>query len=596
VTISGIIQIVIFCLVLIALTKPLGLYMVHVFEKEGTWLDPVLTPLEKLCYVASGVNPSEDMHWTKYANCMLAFSFMSLLFTYAVLRLQGVLPLNPMLFSAAGAPAYATAMTPDLAFNTAASFTSNTNWQAYSGEATMSYLSQMLGLAFHNWVSGAVGIGVALALVRGFARRSATGVGNFWQDMVRAILWVLLPICTVVSLILISQGVIQNFSPYVVATTVEGAKQIIPMGPVASQEVIKMLGTNGGGLFNANSSHPFENPTPLTNFLEMLMIFIIPAALTYTFGKLVKDTRQGWALLFTMFLFFLVAVGVIYHFESHGNPNFDKYQVESSTKVMGDLGGNMEGKEIRLGQANSALFSAVTTDASCGAVNCMLDSFTPIAGMIPLLNIQLGEIIFGGVGSGLYGMLVFAVITVFIAGLMVGRTPEYLGKKIDKKEVKMAMLFILTSAISILVFTALASVIGFPEKGYWNPQGLATSNVNNSAAHGLSEILYSFSSCTGNNGSAFQGITVNTPFYNLTCGLAMLIGRFLMMVPVLAMAGALTQKKFVPPTSGTFPTHSAVFIILLSSVILIVGALTYFPALTLGPIVEQMLMQHGRLF
>jgi K+-transporting ATPase ATPase A chain len=596
VTISGIIQIAIYCLVLLALTKPLGLYMVHVFEKEGTWLDPVLAPFEKLCYVTSGVNPSEDMHWTKYANCMLAFSLMSSLLTYAVLRLQGVLPFNPMLFSATAAPAYATAMTPDLAFNTAVSFTTNTNWQAYSGEATMSYLSQMLGLAFHNWVSGAVGIGVALALVRGFARRSATGVGNFWQDMVRGILWVLFPLCVVFSLVLMSQGVIQNFSPYIVATTVEGAKQIIPMGPIASQEVIKMLGTNGGGFLNANSAHPFENPTPLTNFLEMLMIFMIPSALTYTFGKLVKDTRQGWALLFTMFIFFLAAVGVIYHFESHGNPNFNKYQVESSTKVMGDLGGNMEGKEIRFGQANSALFSAATTDASCGAVNCMHDSFTPIAGMMPLLNIQLGEIIFGGVGSGLYGMLVFAVITVFIAGLMVGRTPEYLGKKIDKKEVKMAMLFILTSAISILVFTALASVIGFPEKGYWNPQGLATANVNNNAAHGLSEILYAFSSCTGNNGSAFAGITVNTPFYNLTCGLAMLIGRFLMMVPVLAMAGAVAQKKFVPPTSGTFPTHSAVFIILLTSVILIVGALTYFPALTLGPIVEQMLMQHGRLF
>jgi K+-transporting ATPase ATPase A chain len=596
VTISGIIQIVIFCLVLIALTKPIGLYMVHVFEKQGTWLDPVLAPLEKLCYVSSGVNPDEDMHWTKYAHCMLAFSLISLLLSYAVLRLQGVLPFNPMAFSTAGAPAYATAMTPDLAFNTAASFTSNTNWQAYSGEATMSYLSQMLGLAFHNWVSAAVGIGVALALVRGFARRSASGVGNFWQDLIRAVLWVLIPIGAVSSLILISQGVIQNFAPYVVATTVEGAKQIIPMGPIASQEAIKLLGTNGGGFFNANSAHPFENPTAITNFLETLLIFLIPAGLTYTFGKLLKDTRQGWALLLTMFIFFLAGVGIIYQFESHGNPNFDKYQVQSSTKVMGDLGGNMEGKEVRIGQANSALFSAVTTDASCGAVNCTLDSFTPIAGMIPLLNIQLGEIIFGGTGSGLYGMLVFAIITVFIAGLMVGRTPEYLGKKIEKKEVKMAMLFILTSAISILVFTAIASVAGFPEKSYWNPQGWTTANVNNNGAHGLSEILYSFSSCTGNNGSAFAGITANTPFYNLTCGLAMLIGRFLMMVPVLAMAGALAQKKFVPPTSGTFPTHSAVFIILLSSVILIVGALTYFPVLTLGPIVEQMLMQHGRLF
>ncbi len=460
----------------------------------------------------------------------------------------------------------------------------------------MSYLSQMLALAFHNWVSAAVGIGVAVALVRGFSRRSAKGVGNFWQDITKATIYLLLPISTLAALFLVSQGVVQNFAPYVTAETIEGVKQIIPQGPIASQEAIKMLGTNGGGFLNANSAHPFENPTPLSNFVEMLLIFIIPSSLTYMFGKMVKDTRQGWALLFTMFVFFLAAVFVCYHFECIGNPNFAHYNVQSSTAVMGDLGGNMEGKEVRFGQANSSLFTAITTDASCGAVNCMFDSLTPIAGLVPLLNIQLGEIIFGGVGSGLYGMLVFAVITVFIAGLMVGRTPEYLGKKIDKKEVKMAMLFILTSAAFILIFTALATVIPIAQSDYWNTQGSPTNNINNAGAHGLSEILYAFSSSTGNNGSAFAGLSANTPFFNFTCGLAMLAGRFLMMIPALAMAGSLVQKRYVPPSSGTFPTHSPIFIVLLSSVILIVGALTYFPALTLGPIVEHMLMRQGRLF
>jgi len=568
----------------------------RVFENESTWLDPLFMPSEKLCYRLMGVDPTEDMHWTKYAGCMLAISCLSLLFSYLILRVQGSLPLNPMHFSTPAAPAYATAMTADLAFNTAVSFTTNTNWQAYAGETTMSYLSQMLALSFHNWLSASVGLAVAIALVRGFARRSAKGIGNFWQDIVRSLLFVLFPIATICALLLISEGVLQNFSPYVVATTVEGVKQIIPMGPIASQEVIKMLGTNGGGFLNANCAHPFENPTPLTNFIEMLLIFLIPSGLTYTFGKLVKDTRQGWAILFTMFFFFLAAVLIGYHFECQGNPNFAKFNVETSTAILGDLGGNFEGKEVRFGQANSALFTAITTDASCGAVNSTFDSLTPLAGLVPLLNIQLGEIIFGGVGSGLYGMLVFAVLTVFIAGLMVGRTPEYLGKKIDKKEVKMAMLFILTSAVTILVFTGLASVIPFPDKSYWNPQGAAINNVNNAAAHGLTEILYCFSSCTGNNGSAFAGITVNAPFYNLTCGLAMLIGRFMMIIPALAMAGSLVQKKYVPPGSGTFPTHGPIFVVLLSSVILIVGALTYFPVLTLGPIVEHMLMEQGRLF
>jgi len=423
-------QIAAFSLILLLLVKPVGSYMKRVFDGQSTWLSHLLAPLEGLCYKLSGVDPHEDMHWTRYAYALLAFSCLSLIFTYGILRLQGYPPLNPMKFSTDSAPAYATPMTADLAFNTAASFTANTNWQAYSGENTMSYFSQMLGLAFHNWVSAALGIAVAIALVRGFSRRQATGIGNFWQDLVKATLYILLPSCFLCALVLATQGVIQNFSPYLTAITVEGAKQIIPMGPVASQEAIKMLGTNGGGFFNANSAHPFENPTPLSNLVEMLAIFVIPAALTHTFGLMVKDTRQGWALLVVMYLFFLAGVFIAYHFEARGNPNFAKYAINASTANVGDLGGNMEGKEIRFGLANSAMFAVITTDASCGAVNCMHDSLTPLSGLITMLNIQLGEIIFGGVGSGLYGMLVFAVLTIFIAGLMVGRTPEYLGKKI----------------------------------------------------------------------------------------------------------------------------------------------------------------------
>jgi K+-transporting ATPase ATPase A chain len=536
------------------------------------------------------------MHWLRYAACVLAFSCVSCIFSYVILRFQGYLPFNPMQFSTASAPAYATTMTADLAFNTAVSFTTNTNWQAYSGENTVSYFSQMVALAFHNWVSAATGIAVAVALVRGFARRNAKGIGNFWCDITRVTFWILFPLSFFGAVLLISQGVIQNLDPYVTATGIEGSKQILPMGPIASQEIIKQLGTNGGGFLNANSAHPFENPTPFSNLIEMLAIFLIPSALTYTFGKMVKDTRQGWALLLTMFLFFLAGTLVIYHFEAAGNPNFRLCKVETSTATLRDLGGNQEGKELRFGLANSALFAAVTTDASCGAVNCMHDSLTPLAALVPMLNIQLGEIVFGGVGSGLYGMLIFAVITVFIAGLMVGRTPEYLGKKIEKKEVKMAMLFILTSAVSILVFSAVACVVQFPEKSYWNPPGAPLNNLTNGAAHGLSELLYAFTSGTGNNGSAFAGLNANTPFFNLTIGLAMLFGRFIMIVPALAMAGSLVQKKYVPPTTGTFPTHSPIFVVLLSGVILIVGALTYFPALTLGPIVEHLLMTGGRLF
>ncbi len=596
-TVVGWLDILVFSLLLLALTKPLGLYMQRVFEGEKTWLDPFFKPIEKACYLSFGVDAKEDMHWTTYSACLLTLSLISLLFTYAILRLQGMIPLfNPMGFSTSQAPSYATAMTADLAFNTAVSFTTNTNWQAYSGESTLSYLSQMLALAFHNWLSAATGLAAGVALIRGFARRSATGIGNFWFDIVRSLLWIMFPICFLVALFLVSQGVIQNLAPYAVATTIEGSKQTLPMGPIASQEVIKLLGINGGGFFNANSAHPFENPSPLTNLIEELLIFALPAALTYTFGKMVKDTRQGWALLLTMYIFFLGGTAIIYQCESAGNPQYNKYGIVTSTQTADQPGGNMEGKEMRFGLADSSLFSAVTTDASCGAINCQLDSLTPIAGMIPLLNIQLGEIIFGGVGSGLYGMLIFAIITVFIAGLMVGRTPEYLGKKIEKKEVKMAMLFILVSAASILILTSVASVLQIHEKDYWNPPGATFNNVGNACAHGLTEILYAFSSGTGNNGSAFSGLNANTPYFNLTVGLAMLAGRFLMIIPALAIAGSLTKKRYVPPSTGTFPTHSPTFIILLASVVVIVGALTYFPVLTLGPIVEHMMMGQGRLF
>lgn len=589
----GWMQIAIFSLLLCACAKPIGTYLIDVLESERTWLDKPLRPLEQLCYKLAAVNPSIDMRWTTYALAMLSFSCTSLVFSYLILRLQAFLPLNPMKFSTSSAPAYATAITPDLAFNTAVSFTTNTNWQAYSGEATMSYLSQMLALTFHNWVSAAVGIAVAAALIRGFARHTADGIGNFWRDLVRSTVYLLLPICFFYSLFLISQGVIQNFSPYVVANTLEGAKQIIPMGPVASQEAIKLLGTNGGGFFNANSAHPFENPTPLTNLIEMLSIFLIPAGLTFTFGSMVKDGRQGLVLLITMFLFFLSGVFVVYKSETKPSPNFAKYSINTSTTILQDLGGNMEGKECRFGLANSALFAVVTTAASCGAVNCMHDSLTPLGGLITMLNMQLGEIIFGGVGAGLYGMLVFAILTVFIAGLMVGRTPEYLGKKIEKKEVKMAMLFVLTSAASILVFTAAASVLNLPSNSYWNPPGAIFKNLANAQGHGFSEILYAFSSATANNGSAFAGLSANTPFFNLTTGLAMLFGRFFMIVPILAIAGSLAGKKHIPLTSGTFPTHGFMFIVLLGSIILIVGALTYFPALILGPILDHMLMILG---
>jgi len=605
-TVFGWVQIALFSLLILALTKPMGIFLARVFEGERTWLDPVLGPVERITYKLYGVNAKEDMKWTTYALAMLAFSVVSLLFTYALLRLQGMLPFNPMGFSTANAPSFATPMTPDLAFNTSASFTTNTNWQAYGGEGTMSYLAQMLALAFHNWVSSAVGIALAIALVRGFARRSASGIGNFWFDITRATLYVLLPICLVYALFLVSQGVVQNFAAYTQGTTLEGAAQTLAQGPVASQEAIKMLGTNGGGFFNANSAHPFENPTPLTNLVQMLSIFLIPAGLAYAFGKMLGDTRQGWAVWSAMFVLFFVGVFAAYGFEAAGNPNLARQGAETSTAVLGDLGGNMEGKEVRFGLANSALFATVTTDASCGAVNSMHDSYTPLGGLVPIVNMQLGEVIFGGVGAGLYGMLVFAILTVFIAGLMVGRTPEYVGKKIEQKEVKMAMLYVLAAAASILVFTGVASVFDLPKEGglaWVNRVGESTTyyggtfnNVNNSGPHGLSEMLYAYSSGTGNNGSAFAGITVNTPFYNLTIGLAMLIGRFLLIIPMLAIAGSLAAKKYSPPSAGTFPTHGGMFVGLLVGVCVIVGALTFFPVLSLSPIVEHFQMHGGRLF
>lgn len=595
-TIIGWIQIFLFCLVLIVLTRPVGSYIAQVMEQQKTPLDFILRPFEKITYKLCSIDISEEMSWVQYTNALLAFSLVSTIFTYILLRLQGHLPLNPMHFSTGSAPSFATAMTPDLAFNTSVSFATNTNWQNYSGENTLSYFSQMLALAFHNWVSAAVGLCVCIALIRGFTKPSSSTLGNFWQDLIRGTFYIFLPITFFYALFLISQGCIQNFSPYVIAATLEGIKQVIPQGPIASQEAIKMLGTNGGGFLNANSAHPFENPTPFSNFVQMLSIFILPAGLTYTFGKMVKDTRQGWALLATMFTIFLAGVATCYYFESAGNPNIAKQGVNASIDNLGDLGGNMEGKEIRFGLANSALFATVTTDASCGAVNSMHDSFTPIGGLVPLLNIQLGEIVFGGVGAGLYGILIFAILAVFIAGLMVGRTPEYIGKKIEQKDVKMAMLFVLAACFSILISTAVATVLQLPPGHPLNSPGPTYNNVNNSGPHGFSEILYCFSSCTGNNGSAFAGLSGNTPFYNIVCGLAMLIGRFMMIIPVLALAGSLVQKKYVPPSPGTFPTHGILFIVLLIGIIIIVGALTFFPALALGPLVEHFLMHEGKLF
>ena len=574
-TTNGWIQIALYCVIIIAITKPVGGYMARVFNGERTWLSPILRPVERVFYALSGVNEKEDQHWLTYAVAMLAFSMAGFVSLYVIQRLQSVLPFNPQKFPAVG---------EHLAFNTSVSFITNTNWQSYTPETTMSYLVQMAGLTVHNFLSAATGIALAVALVRGFARRSAKGVGNFWVDMTRCTLYILLPVSIVVGLFFVWQGVPQNLSAYVTATTLEGAKQTIAMGPVASQEVIKMLGTNGGGFFNANSAHPFENPTALTNLVQIVLIFSLGAGLTNLFGRMVGNQRQGWAIFAVMGLLFLAGVVIVYSNEAPGNPAFAAFHVDQAANEF-QPGGNMEGKEVRFGIANSALFTTITTDASCGAINTWHDSLMPLAGMVPMANIMLGEIIFGGVGSGLYGMLLFAILAVFIAGLMVGRTPEYLGKKIESKDVKMAMLAILVLPMSMLGFTALAVVL---------PAGLA--GIENPGPHGFSEILYAYVSATGNNGSAFAGLTAGTMFYDTTLGFAMFIGRFLMIVPMLAVAGNLAMKKIVPPSAGTFPTDSGLFVGLLIGVILIVGGLIYFPALSLGPIVENLAMHAGTLY
>jgi len=597
-TLNGWLQILVFLVLVFLVTKPLGVFMARVFNREKTFLDPVLRPLERVIYRVTRVDENHEMRWTEYAIAMLLFSFVSMIVLYLMQRLQGYLPFNPQKFGAVN-PAH-------VAFNTAASFTTNTNWQAYAGESTMSYFTQMAGLAYHNFVSAAVGIALAIAFIRGIARRQMQTIGNFWVDMVRSCLWVLLPFCVVGALILVSQGVVQNLRPYDKAQLVEPMRiqkladgkpvvdsqgkpvmdtiteQTIAQGPVASQEIIKEFGTNGGGFFNANSSHPFENPTPLSNLIELVSIFAIGAGLTYTLGRMTGSPRHGWAVWAAMAILFVVGVTVAYWAEARGNPLLAGTDQHATAL---QPGGNMEGKEVRFGIANSALFATVTTDASCGAITGWHDSYTPLGGMIPLVNIMLSEVIFGGVGAGMYGMLIYIVLAVFIAGLMVGRTPEYLGKKIEAYDVKMAMLVVLVFPLVILAFTAISSVYGF-----------GTSSISNPGPHGLSQILYAFTSGAGNNGSAFGGLTVNTPWYDTTIGLTMLAGRFLMIIPMLAIAGNLAGKKYVPPSLGTFPVTTPLFTVLLIGVILIVGALTFFPALSLGPILEHLLMIAGKTF
>lgn len=568
-------QIGIVVALVIMVARPLGAYMARVFSGGRTLLDPALCPIERVIYRTCGIDPNDEMRWTTYTATMLVFNFVGMIFLYLVLRLQCVHPLNPQQFGG---------FRPDLAFNTAVSFVSNTNWQAYAGETTASYLTQMAGLTVQNFLSAATGVVLAIALFRGLTRRGANEIGNFWVDITRCILWVLLPMSIVCALALVSQGVIQNLSPHMVATTMEGRHQMIAQGPVASQEAIKMIGTNGGGFLNANSAHPYENPTPLTNLIEMLSIFAIPAGLTYTFGRFAGNQRQGWVFFSAMMILFLAGLGVTYWAESAANPNLASLGVDQAAGTA-QSGGNMEGKEVRFGIANSVLFATMTTDASCGAVNSMHDSYTPLGGGMLMLNIALGEVIFGGVGAGMLGIIVFALLAVFIAGLMVGRTPEYLGKKIEPKEMKMAMLAVLVVAASMLCFGALASSVA---------PGLV--GRLNAGPHGLSEILYSATSASGNNGSAFAGLTSGTPFYDLILGLAMLIGRFLFIIPTMAIAGSMVAKRTVPETSGTFPTTGGLFVCLLVAVILIIGALTFFPAYALGPIVEHFLMHAGQTF
>jgi len=599
-TINGWLQIFVFLGLIFAVTKPLGVFMARVFSRETTFLDPVLRPVERLLYRVTGVDEKHEMRWTEYATAMLLFSAVSMLVLYLIQRIQGVLPFNPQHLGAV-APEH-------LAFNTAASFTTNTNWQAYSGETTMSYFTQMAGLAFHNFASAATGIVLAIAFIRGIARRQMNTLGNFWVDYVRCCLWVLLPFCVVGSLVLVSQGVVQNLKPYDTVKLVEPQQvqrvgtdgkpvvdtsgkpvmdllntQTIAQGPVASQEIIKEWGTNGGGFFNANSAHPFENPTPVTNLIELFSIFAIGAGLTYTLGRMTGSASHGWAVWSAMALLFLVGVTVAYWAEAQGNPLYPATIAQRATTMQ--AGGNMEGKEVRFGIANSALFASVTTDASCGAINGWHDSFTPLGGMVPLVNIMLSEVIFGGVGSGMYGILVYIVLAVFIAGLMVGRTPEYLGKKIEAYDVKMAMLVSLVFPLIILTLTGISMVKDF-----------GTSSISNPGPHGLTQILYAFTSSAGNNGSAFGGLSVTTLWYDTATGITTLVGRFFMIIPMLAIAGNLAQKKYVPPSLGTFPVTTPLFTLLLISVILILGALTFFPALSLGPILEHLLMQVGKTF
>ncbi len=570
-TANGWAQIAFYAVALLLVTKPIGIYLVKVYDGSVGWL----RPLERLLYRIGGVDPDEDQHWTHYGASMLIFSLATLLLTYVVLRTQQWLPLDPH---------HLPNVVDRQAFETAASFTTNTNWQSYSGETTMSYFSQMTQLTFHNFASAAVGVALAIAFVRGIARHSAGKLGNFWADLVRGTLYVFLPASAIFALLLVQQGAIQNFAHYVTVTTVEGAKQVLAMGPVASQEAIKQLGTNGGGFFNANSAHPFENPTPWTNFWQMFTIFLMPAGLTYAFGRMVKNQKHGWAVWAAMFVLFMAGTTTAYWAEARGNPIHAARGVDVVASAT-NPGGNMEGKEVRFGIANSALFATITTDASCGAVNSMHDSFTPLGGLVPLVNIELGEVVFGGVGAGLYGMLVMVILTVFIAGLMVGRTPEYLGKKIQAREVQMAMLYVLVFAAAILVNTGVAAVL---------PAGLA--GLNNAGPHGLSEILYAYSSTAANNGSAFAGLSGGSYFYNTTLGLNTLVGRFAMIVPMLALAGFLSERKAAPESAASFPVTTPLFVVLLIGVIIIVGALTFFPALSLGPVVEHFLMHAGRLF
>ncbi len=598
-TANGWLQILVFLALILAVTKPMGVFLTRVFNRERTFMDPLLRPIERLLYRLTGVDESHEMRWTEYAFAMLLFSVVSMLLLYLLQRVQGLLPFNPQKFGAV--------TPPHVAFNTAASFTTNTNWQAYSGETTMSYFTQMAGLAYHNFVSAATGIALAIAFIRGISRRQMQTIGNFWVDMVRTCLWVLLPFCIVGSLLLVSQGVVQNLKPYDSVKLVEPqqvqhvgpdgkptvdasgkpvmdtvATQSVAQGPVASQEIIKEWGTNGGGFFNANSAHPFESPTPFSNLIELFSIFAVSAGLTYALGRMTGSQRHGWAVWGAMAILFLAGVTTAYWAESRGNP-----LLASADQHVTALqpGGNMEGKEVRFGITNSALFATVTTDASCGAIIAWHDSFTPLGGMVPLVNIMLSEVIFGGVGAGMYGILIYVVLAVFIAGLMVGRTPEYLGKKIEAYDVKMAMLVALVFPLVILVFTGISSVNGF-----------GTSSITNPGPHGLSQILYAYTSGAGNNGSAFGGLIPNTPWYDTTIGLTMLIGRFLMIIPMLAIAGNLAGKKYVPPSLGTFPVTTPLFSALLIGVILIVGALTFFPALSLGPILEHLLMQAGKVF